>query len=153
MFQGRQVPEQYPTAQHSILRQTGWMSFLRKRQNLGVIHIRDTSKILPLPDLLHIQVRISRKTVRNRAKRRSLIRIIDRGIIEQFVEKIVPRNTLEFDWYLNLIPHIFEDNSSTGYNEVWTFVINFDEAEKYRKLRGGFLRKNQWRDLTVHVFV
>lgn len=79
--------------------------------------------------------------------------IIDRGIIEQFVEKIVPRNTLEFDWYLNLIPHIFEDNSSTGYNEVWTFIINFDEAEKYRKLRGGFLRKNQWRDLTVHVFV
>ena len=79
--------------------------------------------------------------------------IIDRGIIEQFVEKTVPRNTLEFDWYLNLIPHIFEDNSSTGYNEVWTFVINFDEAEKYRKLRGGFLRKNQWRDLTVHVFV
>ena len=79
--------------------------------------------------------------------------IIDRGIIEQFVEKIVPRNTLEFDWYLNLIPHIFEDNSSTGYNKVWTFVINFDEAEKYRKLRGGFLRKNQWRDLTVHVFV
>lgn len=79
--------------------------------------------------------------------------IIDRGIIEQFVEKIVPRNTLEFDWYLNLIPHIFEDNSSTGYNEVWTFVINFDEAEKHRKLRGGFLRKNQWRDLTVHVFV
>ena len=49
--------------------------------------------------------------------------------------------------------YIFEDNSSTGYNEVWTFVINFDEAEKYRKLRGGFLRKNQWRDLTVHVFV
>lgn len=79
--------------------------------------------------------------------------IIDRGIIEQFVEKIVPRNTLEFDWHLNLIPHIFEDDSSTGYNEVWTFVINFDEAEKYRKLRGGFLRKNQWRDLTVHVFV
>ena len=74
-------------------------------------------------------------------------------IIEQFVEKIVPRNTLEFDWYLNLIPHIFEEHSSTGYNEVWTFVINFDEAEKYRKLRGGFLRKNQWRDLTVHVFV
>lgn len=79
--------------------------------------------------------------------------IIDRGIIEQFVEKIVPRNTLEFDWYLNLIPHIFEEHSSTGYNEVCTFVINFDEAEKYRKLRGGFLRKNQWRDLTVHVFV
>ena len=79
--------------------------------------------------------------------------IIDRGIIEQFVEKIVPRNTLEFDWYLILIPHIFEEYSSTGYNEVWTFVINFDEAEKYRKLRGGFLRKNQWRDLTVHVFV
>ena len=48
---------------------------------------------------------------------------------------------------------IFEEYSSTGYNEVWTFVINFDEAEKYRKLRGGFLRKNQWRDLTVHVFV
>lgn len=63
--------------------------------------------------------------------------IIDRGIIEQFVEKIVPINTLEFDWYLNLIPHIFEDNSSTGYNEVWTFVINFDEAEKYRKLRAA----------------
>lgn len=44
-------------------------------------------------------------------------------------------------------------NAVKRYNEVWTFVINFDEAEKYRKLRGGFLRKNQWRDLTVHVFV
>ena len=44
--------------------------------NLGVIHIRDTSKILPLPGLLHIQVRISRKTVRNRAKRRLLIRCL-----------------------------------------------------------------------------
>lgn len=49
---------------------------LTKRQNLGVIHIRDTSKILPLPGLLHIQVRISRKTVRNRAKRRLLIRCL-----------------------------------------------------------------------------
>ena len=45
-------------------------------KNLGVIHIRDTSKILPLPGLLHIQVRISRKTVRNRAKRRLLIRCL-----------------------------------------------------------------------------
>ena len=65
----------------------------------------------------------------------------------------VKSNGNDVSKYLNLIPHIFEDNSSTGYNEVWTFVINFDEAEKYRKLRGGFLRKNQWRDLTVHVFV
>ena len=68
--------------------------------------------------------------------------------IKRFIDSFLSQ-----DWYLNLIPHIFEDNSSTGYNEVWTFVINFDEAEKYRKLRGGFLRKNQWRDLTVHVFV
>ncbi len=79
--------------------------------------------------------------------------IVDRDIIEQFVEKVVPRNTLEFDWYMNLIPHTLGDSMSKEYNDVWTFVINFDEAEKYRKSRGGFLRKNQWKDLMVHVYM
>lgn len=34
----------------------------------------------------------------------------------------------------------------------WTFTINFEEAQAFRKANGGYLRKNQWEDLTVDVY-
>jgi hypothetical protein len=33
------------------------------------------------------------------------------------------------------------------------FTIGFDEAERYRKSAGCYLRRNQWADLTVEVFL
>lgn len=35
----------------------------------------------------------------------------------------------------------------------WTFTIGFEEAQVFRKAGGGYLRKNQWKDLTVDVYI
>ena len=35
----------------------------------------------------------------------------------------------------------------------WTFTIGFEEAQAFRKAGGGYLRKNQWEDLTVDVYI
>ena len=75
---------------------------------------------------------------------------IKRGMIEAFVNKVVPRHSREFDWYLNLVPHRDSDNS--GYKVVVEFTIGFDKAKQYREKRGGMLRSNQWTDVVVHVY-
>lgn len=36
---------------------------------------------------------------------------------------------------------------------VWKFTINYNDAKAYRKERNGMLRPNQWKDLTVKVYV
>ena len=33
------------------------------------------------------------------------------------------------------------------------FPIGFDEALDYKKAHGQHLRRNQWQDLTVHVYI
>lgn len=78
---------------------------------------------------------------------------INNKIIDQFVKRVIPRTSLEFDWYMNMLPHVEDDTLKDGFSEIWTFNIKFDTAEQYRKERGGYLRKYQWKDLTVHVFV
>ena len=35
----------------------------------------------------------------------------------------------------------------------WTFVIDYETAKAYRKRNGGYLRQNQWKDITVEVRV
>lgn len=34
-----------------------------------------------------------------------------------------------------------------------TLQVSFEEAEAYRKAAGCYLRKNQWEDLTVDVYL
>jgi hypothetical protein len=34
-----------------------------------------------------------------------------------------------------------------------SLTIKFDEAEAYRKAAGCYLRKNQWVDLTIDVYL
>ena len=34
-----------------------------------------------------------------------------------------------------------------------TLTIKFDEAEEYRKVAGCYLRKKQWEDLTIDVYL
>jgi len=34
-----------------------------------------------------------------------------------------------------------------------TFSIGFDEAKAFRKATGSYLRKNQWNDLTVDIYL
>lgn len=74
---------------------------------------------------------------------------VKRGLVESFVEKVIPRHAREFDWYLNLVPHFNFDRSQ--FQEICTFTIGFDEAHDYRAMRGEMLRRNQWFDVVVHM--
>lgn len=74
---------------------------------------------------------------------------VKRGLVEAFVEKVIPRHAREFDWYLNLVPHFNFDRSQ--FQEICTFTIGFDEAHDYRAMRGEMLRRNQWFDVVVHM--
>lgn len=75
---------------------------------------------------------------------------IKEGLIDTFVKKIIPQSSTEFNWYLNLIPHQTDDEE---YKEIQSFTIEYEEAHTYREMCHQMLRKNQWRDITVHLYV
>lgn len=74
---------------------------------------------------------------------------IKEGLIDTIVSKVLAHSALEFDWYLNLFPHADESE----YNEVSTFIISYEEAHSYREMRNEMLRRNQYQELTVRIFV
>lgn len=74
---------------------------------------------------------------------------ISRGLIEALVNKVVPNDSHDFNWYMNLKPHV----SDNDYECIGEFVIHFAEAKAYREMRGEMLRSNQWTDLTVRIFI
>ena len=74
---------------------------------------------------------------------------IKEGLIDTIVSKVLAHSALEFDWYLNLFPHADESE----YNEVATFIISYEEAHSYREMRNEMLRRNQYQELTVRIFV
>ena len=73
---------------------------------------------------------------------------ISRNFVETFVEKIVPEDVYTFNWYLSLSPR-----SKMGrYECVDEFVINFEEAKSFRKMRGEILRPSQYTEIKVKVY-
>lgn len=76
---------------------------------------------------------------------------ISEGLISVLINKVVPSNSQEFNWYLNLFPHTNEEEIK--FREIESFTIDFQKAHEFRKLRGELLRSNQWRDLVVHIYI
>lgn len=76
---------------------------------------------------------------------------LDRQFLEQLVCKIIPRSADDFEWYLNLLPR--QNKPIENFIEVCTLNIDFDEAKEYRKSRKGMLRRNQWRDIAIHIYI
>ena len=52
---------------------------------------------------------------------------------------------------MNFIPH--EKEAWDDYKCVWNFEIGFEEAREYKLLNKGILRKAQWQNLMVHVYL
>lgn len=75
--------------------------------------------------------------------------VIKEGFIDSFVERVTPRTSLEFDWYINLLPHT--DNIKE-YRELMSFKIEYEDAHSYREKCGAILRKNQYKEVVVHVY-
>ena len=73
---------------------------------------------------------------------------ISRNFVETFVGKIVPDNVYSFNWYLNLTPR-----SKMGeYECVDEFVLGFEDAKSFRKMRGEILRPSQYTEIKVKVY-
>lgn len=77
---------------------------------------------------------------------------IDEDVILCFVDRVTAHENRTFEWYINLntADTPFEENDYVPYLE---FKLTFDEAKAYRKSFGNYLRKNQWEDITVKIFI
>lgn len=100
---------------------------------------------------------------------------IDPKVISGYIDKVVVRAPTEFEWYINLYGDASEfitKNDIRRHNEPYetraqktlnmqqqfyipfsTFYINFDEARVFKKKFGKYLRTNQWKDLTIKVYI
>ncbi len=96
-------------------------------------------------------------------------------IVQNYVDKVVTRSNVEFEWYINLqgnAEQYMQDNCERRSNEhyeerakktlemqqrsyqlVFTYTINFDQARAFRKKFGKYLRTNQWNDISIKVYL
>lgn len=75
---------------------------------------------------------------------------VDRDIISQFVDTVIPRTETCYEWYMDF--DLIEKPNEKK-KMVWSFKIDYNEAKTYRKEREGMLRPNQWEDLIVRVYI
>lgn len=75
---------------------------------------------------------------------------VDRDIISQFVDTVIPRSETCYEWYMDF--DLIEKPNEKK-KMVWSFKIDYNEAKTYRKEREGMLRHNQWEDLIVRVYI
>lgn len=79
---------------------------------------------------------------------------LDDEFVDAFVARIVPYEGRRFKWYLNI-----------GTGKGWTFfsedayelydnwTLGFESARRFRKANNQYLRKNQWEDIHIEVYI
>lgn len=77
---------------------------------------------------------------------------IDNEFATNMVERVVPHEDASFDWYLDLSLSDKEFDAK-NYILYQSFKISFEEAKAYRKSGGNFVRLNQWKDITVNIYL
>lgn len=78
---------------------------------------------------------------------------IDDKLIDTLVERVTPTEAGLYRWYLNSDIQesiVFAEKDYILYD---TFRLSFEEAKAYRKQYGNFIRKNQWKDLNIEVYI
>ena len=71
----------------------------------------------------------------------------DNEFVNAMVSRVTPCPGYSFKWYMNL-----RNVEPEKMKLCDSFSISYDEASKYRKTNGSFLRKGQWNDLLVEVY-
>lgn len=74
----------------------------------------------------------------------------DENIIDKFVTQIKVESETEFSWYLYFDA---KENFNTEKKLYCTFTIPFKDALSYRNKRKHLLRKNQYKELLVKVYI
>lgn len=80
----------------------------------------------------------------------SKVKIAD-DIVEKLVKQVTVYENYRFKF---LIDFTMTKQENAGASEVFLFRkhIGYEEANDYRKEYGYYIRKNQWKDLTVEVY-
>lgn len=75
-------------------------------------------------------------------------------LIDAVIARITPMENSIFKWYMRGEEYdtetSFEESKYVLYDR---FTLNFEEAKKYRKSFGNYIRAKQWKDLTVEVYI
>lgn len=72
---------------------------------------------------------------------------IDTGLVDKFVTRIQVESETEFSWYIDL--NLKTENHTRNIE----FTITYKDALKFRIARKEILRKNQYKDLKVIVYI
>lgn len=79
---------------------------------------------------------------------------VDEELVDSLIRRITPTEEGIFKWYFK---GENDDEESTFSEENYilydSFVIDFETARAFRKNHGNYLRKNQWADLKIEVYV
>lgn len=78
---------------------------------------------------------------------------IDDKLIDTLVERVTPTEAGIYRWYLNSDIQEAAVFAEKDYILYDTFRLSFEEAKAYRKQYGNFIRKNQWKDLNIEVYI
>ena len=77
---------------------------------------------------------------------------VSEEIVDALVERITPTEAGIFKWYIKNddVGEVFDE---TQYVLCDRFTLGFEEAKQYRKLFGNYIRRNQWKDIDVEVYI
>lgn len=79
---------------------------------------------------------------------------VDEELVDCLIRRITPTEKAVYKWYFK---GENDDEESTFSEENYilydSFVIDFDTARAFRKSHGNYLRKNQYEDLKIEVYV
>ncbi len=74
--------------------------------------------------------------------------------VDSFITRIVPCEGRKYKWYINIgtgdYPGFFSESTYELYDY---FSLGYNAAHSYRKSRNQYLRKNQWDDLKVEIYI
>ena len=80
-------------------------------------------------------------------------KFLDETLVKQLVERVVPHEDGTFKWFLNIGRDPISVFSEDSYTEYCRFEICFYEVNAYRKRFGNFIRRSQWKDIHVQVYI
>lgn len=79
---------------------------------------------------------------------------LDDEFVDAFIARIEPCEGRKFKWYLNVGSGkgwAFFNKDAYELYDYWT--LSYENARRYRKANNQYLRKNQWEDLHVEVYI
>ena len=80
---------------------------------------------------------------------------LSENLVDSLVTRVMPTEQGIYHWYLNtsLQEEEFHPFVEEEYILYDTFTLDFEQAKKYRKKFGNYIRASQWKDLNIEVYI